>query len=104
MSLGGKGSRIQETFHVDRELAKKSGHKKTEIHNISYVIKTVEQNPGENLETDYDGRYYGGRHNTNHHQESTYTQLLVDAREGKLKPSKAYSLIKHDQEIKKEKG
>jgi DNA modification methylase len=92
MSLGGKGSRIQETFHVDKKLAKKSGHSKDSLYKVEQVIKVVEENPDTRLGVDYDGRYRGK-------SGPTYAELLRDARAGTIKPSKAYNIIKHERDI-----
>jgi DNA modification methylase len=92
MSLGGKGSRIQETLHVDKELAKMSGHTKYMLHVVDYVNKAVQECPLTELPNDYDGRFRGI-------SGPTYARVLEDAREGKIKPAKAYKIIKHCEQI-----
>jgi ParB-like chromosome segregation protein Spo0J len=79
MSLGGKskGSRIQETFHVDEELVKRSGVKKDRFYKAEQVIKTVQENPDGEL----------------------YAKVLRDAHNEVITPNKAYNIIKFDKAI-----
>jgi DNA modification methylase len=91
MTLGGKGSRIQETLHVDKEIAKRCGKSKDFVYKVEQVIKVAENSPATKLGMDYDGRYRGK-------SGPTYSELLTDARKGVIKPEKAYNIIKHDKD------
>ena len=98
MSSGGKikklkGSQIQETFHTDKELAKRADSTKDKVYKAEQVIKTALETPNARLETDYDGRYRG-------RSGPTISDLLTDVREENLTIPKAYNILKHNTIIK----
>lgn len=92
MSKGGKGSRIQETLHVDKELATIAKSSKDTIHKMRQVKQAAQTTPDKRLEFDYDGRYRGKA-------GPTYAQLFKDTLADKLTPSKAYNTLKRVENI-----
>ena len=96
MSLGGKGSAIQETLHVDKELAKKYDCPKDRLYKVSYVNKGVAEGENANRKLEHP-------HNITDRSAgktgATWNDVLLDAREDKIRPSKAYNIIKYENEI-----
>jgi hypothetical protein len=85
MSLGGKGSKYLETFHVDKELSKLFGISTASLHNARKAINLTDENPSKELLFGYDSR--------------SYSDVRKALEANKITLSKACTILKRDQAI-----